>query len=223
MFVIHIRSLDEETIARRIYEEQKEKLLPGLVEETRIICQDLEVEDCNTTRLSYTAYRTLVTKACHITNEKRLRRQASGVKCERMLTESYGRKAYIQDRTISEARNWFRTRFFLQPFAGNYSKDKRYAKTNWLCRCKGAKEEESHIMSGHCEVYGDLQSQFGDLGEDKNLVRFFQAVLDRREGLEEEDRLRQSSTAVDVARSDPGDGIRTSRPRDLRPSGLNHL
>ena len=51
-------------------------------------------------------------------------------------------------------------------------------------------------MSGQCEVYGDLKSQFGDLQEDKNLVNYFQAVLDRRDSLEEEDRRQQSSTAA---------------------------
>ena len=41
-------------------------------------------------------------------------------------------------------------------------------------------------------MYGGLRTQFGDLGEDRNLVAYFTAVLDRREELEEEDRTRQS-------------------------------
>ena len=43
-------------------------------------------------------------------------------------------------------------------------------------------------MTGNCQVYGDLKSQFGDLQEDANLVEFFKAVLDRRDMLEDEDR-----------------------------------
>ena len=43
-------------------------------------------------------------------------------------------------------------------------------------------------MSGNCLVYSDLRSQFGDLREDKNLVNYFRAVLNRRDTLEEEDR-----------------------------------
>ena len=79
------------------------------------------------------------------------------------------------------------------------------------------REEESHITSGSCEVYGDLTDQFGDLSEDQNLVDFFRAVLDRREDLEEEDRKQQSSTADVIARPDSGDTDRTSRLRDLPP------
>ena len=43
-------------------------------------------------------------------------------------------------------------------------------------------------MSGKCKVYRDLKENFGDLNEDDNLVNFFQAVLERRDNLEEGDR-----------------------------------
>ena len=58
---------------------------------------------------------------------------------------------------------------------------KKFSKTNRMCQCLKTVEEEGHIVSGQCEVYGDLRSQFGDLQEDKNLVQYFQAVLDRRD------------------------------------------
>ena len=72
-------------------------------------------------------------------------------------------------------------------------------------------------MSGQCEVYGDLRSQFGDLQEDKNLVQYFQAVLDRRDILEEEDRRQHSSTAAVGASLISGDRERTSHPGSKTP------
>ena len=72
-------------------------------------------------------------------------------------------------------------------------------------------------MSGRCEVYSDLRLQFGDLHEDKNLVRYFQAVLDRRDSLEEEDRRQQSSTAAVGASPNSGDRERTSHPGSNTP------
>ena len=75
------------------------------------------------------------------------------------------------------------------------------------------REEEGHIISGQCEVYSDLRAQFGDLKEDKNLVMYFQAVLDRRDTLDEEDRRQQSSTAAVGAKPVPGNRDRTSQPR----------
>ena len=73
-------------------------------------------------------------------------------------------------------------------------------------------EVEGHIIRGQCEVYGDLRSQFGNLEDDNNLVMYFQAVLDRRDNLEEEDRRQQSSTAAVGARSIPGNRDGTSQP-----------
>ena len=70
-------------------------------------------------------------------------------------------------------------------------------------------------MSGSCEVYSDLRTQFGDLGEDRNLAEFFRAVLDRRDTLEEEDRKWQPSSATVVASSVPGNRDRTSRSGDF--------
>jgi hypothetical protein len=217
MLVIHIRSLDEKTLARLTYDEQKDKQLPGLVRETRIICQELNIEDCNETQLNKSNFRSLLIKACHSKNEERIIIGASEVKCARLKTEEYGRKSYIQEQTISQCRKWFRTRFGLQEFAGNYSHNKKFSKTNWMCRCLKEVEKEGHIVSGQCEVYGDLRSQFGDLQEDKNLVQYFQAVLDRRDSLEEEDRRQRSSTAAVGASPVSGDRERTSHPGSNTP------
>ena len=82
----------------------------------------------------------------------------------------------------------FRTRFGLQPFAGNYSNDRRYYRTNWLCRCQMYREEESHLLSGNCEVYGDIRRRYDNLDDDANLVQFFNEVLQMREALEEKEK-----------------------------------
>ena len=133
MFVFHLRSLDENSLARRTYLEQKEHNLPGLFQETKQICLKLTIEDCNETNNDKESYRSLVVKACHVLNEKRILLAASDVKCSRIKEEKYGRKSYIQTQNIEQCRSWFRTRFGLQFFAGNYSHDKKYFKTNWMC------------------------------------------------------------------------------------------
>ena len=92
MMVLHIRSLDEETLAYRIYKEQQEKSWPGLAMETKQICEDLGVTDCNSTTLSKHKYRKIVTEACHERNRQMLLSAATEVKCARMKTEEYGKK-----------------------------------------------------------------------------------------------------------------------------------
>ena len=86
----------------------------------------------------------------------------------------------------------FKTRYGMLPFAGNYSKDKRFARNHWLCWCGEEKEEESHLISGDCEIYGDIRRKYGDLDDDNKLVKFFNEVLARRDELEEEEDKRNS-------------------------------
>ena len=115
-------------------------------------------------------------------NEKRLKKQAEGKKkCERINTEKYEKKSYIENGKIHNVRQLFKTRYGLMPFAGNYSRDKRFARTNWLCRCGRAKEEEQHILSGNCEVYGEIRAAYPNFNDDEQLVKFFCEVLAMRD------------------------------------------
>ena len=91
MLIIHIRSLDENALARRVYEEQKKNSWPGLASETSLLCQTLSIEDCNLTKLGKTSYRKILLPACHKKNEEKLRNFAKG-KCERINHEEYGKK-----------------------------------------------------------------------------------------------------------------------------------
>ena len=45
-------------------------------------------------------------------------------------------------------------------------------------------------------MYGVLKDSFKDLNEDDNLVKFFLAVLERRDNIEEEERLCQETQGV---------------------------
>ena len=186
MLMLHIRRLNGSTLANKIYEEQRAKQWPGLAEETKSICQKLDIECVHETNLKTKKYRKIVLKACHKKNKERLKRQAEGKeKCWRIAEDDYGKKAYIKNENIQQVRDMFRTRFGLQPFAGNYSKDRRFARTNWLCRCQMFREEESHLLSGNCEVYGDIRRRYDNLDDDANLVQFFNEVLQMRDALEE--------------------------------------
>lgn len=188
MMVIHLRSLDEHTLARKIYEEQKENRWPGLAKETGEICKDWGIEDCNASNMPKKKYRELAKLACMVKDEASLRKMGEGKeKCTRILKDCYGRKKYLNACTIKEARDMYRTRVSMMPFAGNYGHNKHYAGTNWLCRCSTAREEERHLTAGECPVYGDL-AEGCDFESDSDLKEFFMAVLARRDALDEADR-----------------------------------
>ena len=145
----------------------------------------MNIQDCNETFLNKKDYRQLVIDACHQKNWEKLLFSARG-KCERLKWEKYEKKEYISKKTIQSVRVQFRTRFGLQRFAGNYSKDQSFAKSNWLCKCLKSREEENHLMSGECEVYGDITRRYTDLTDDENLVSLFTEILDRRNQLDKQ-------------------------------------
>ena len=134
-------------------------------------------------------------------NEKILLSQAKG-KCDRLNYEKYGKKEYLHLKNIYDVRKQYRSRFGLESFAGNYSRDKRFEKTSWLCLCKKSREEEVHLLSGQCQVYGDLTHNYSDLTEDDQLVQFFSDVLARRDALET---LGGGDFTTAGANPDPGD------------------
>ena len=185
MLIMYIRNLEEESLAQKIYKQQKSKEWPGLVQETHKICHELNIENVNETKLSTKDYRKIVIEACHVANEKMIRDKAEGkTKCDRIIGEEYGTKDYIYSKQINQVRKYFRTKFGMHAFAGNYSHDKRFAKTDWLCKCSKARENEDHLISGECEVYGDLISKFGNLKNLESLTNFFDAVLKKRDSLD---------------------------------------
>ena len=92
--VLHIRKLEENSIAKSIYEEQKLKQWPGLARETKNICTVLNIPDCNETRIGKPDYILIVREAINRKNESMLRLLAVG-KCQRIVGEDYGKKQYI--------------------------------------------------------------------------------------------------------------------------------
>ena len=96
LLVLHLRSLPDKSLAKRIYVEQKQKNWPGLALETEIYCREMNIQNCNTTDLNKSLYKKNIFEACHAQNEKYLRSQAKG-KCERLAHEEYGKKTiYIE-------------------------------------------------------------------------------------------------------------------------------
>ena len=189
MLVLHVRRLTDDTLARNVYDEQRAQQWPGLAAEADEICLELGIENVHDTGLSAKAYRAVIIEACHIKNEARIKSEAEGKeKCERIFKEKYGAKEYTKNKEISKVRQAFRTRFGLQPFAGNYGHDRRFAQTEWLCCCRQAKEDETHLINGHCEVYGGVREKYGNLTNDESLIAFFNEVLSMRDKLEEGER-----------------------------------
>ena len=142
MLVFHICGLSQDTLAGKIYDEQVSNKWPGLAQEAEDICSELGVESVRKTTKSKKVYRNLLVKACHVINQDIIKRQSEGKsKCERMSREEYGKKQYVKNEQIGRVRDTYKARFGMSTFAGNFTNDKRFAKTEGLCRCKRVREE----------------------------------------------------------------------------------
>ena len=174
-------------MARRVWEDQRSFRWPGLSREVREICNKLGLEDANTTRMSKKEYRRHITTMCHLENEKRLRKAMENKdKCAIILEDGYGRKPYVSEGRPGQVREVFATRVHMLPIAGNFSHDRRFARTDWQCRCMEAREDEEHLRSS-CDLYSDIREQYGDLSSEEELVSFFRAVLKRRDEYDEQE------------------------------------
>ena len=197
MLVRHLRSLDPSTLARRIYEEQKVNKWPGLVKETMEICNEIEIADCNEDDLwkqGTKQFRKYLIDKCKVKDEKELRKLAEGkTKCDKIMAEGFGRKLYMSENILSKVRQMFYTRVKMQLFAENYKNDNRFKKTNWRCRCGLENESESHLTKGKCPIYEDLRQNYLNLDDDTQRTSFFNAVLERRGTLMEEDKRTQDT------------------------------
>jgi hypothetical protein len=183
---LHIARLDEASLARKVWEEQRMFEWPGLAAEADTIARELGVESVIETRMSKKDYRDTVTEACHKYDSIMLKeKRENKTKCSKIISEEYGRKSYFSKMMPGEVRDYFSTRVMMLPLAGNYSKDNRFRRTGWLCLC-GEREEQEHIRL-HCRKYNGIRVKYTDLLSDDNLVQFFREVLDRRDMVCEEE------------------------------------
>ena len=70
MMILHLRNLDENSLASKIYKEQREKGWPGLAKEATEICEELEIENVNETQMTKSEFKRMMNNAIKIKHEK---------------------------------------------------------------------------------------------------------------------------------------------------------
>ena len=68
LLALHLRHLDEESLAHKVYMEQLAMGWPGLATEVGEICAELGIENVNTTKYNEYDYKTILSEACHRKN-----------------------------------------------------------------------------------------------------------------------------------------------------------
>ena len=97
--------------------------------------------------------------------------------------EDCKRKDNINQKSINSVRNTFATRVMMLRFAGNFSHDDYFGRTNWQCEACDLKVTEDQVHIASCTGYEDLRRNKNIEHDNEDLVTFFQEVLDRRDRL----------------------------------------
>ena len=127
MLAHHLLSLGEDTIGRRMYEEQMASKWPGLAQEVEVMCSKLNLPKLDSCWMDAKNFRKLVTSACHKENEKRLRNLSNSIKkCSNIKKEEYGKQSYILKEKLHVARKMFKARYKMTDFANNFKNKRRY-------------------------------------------------------------------------------------------------
>ena len=96
MLALHIRRMNEGTLAKLIFDEQIANKWPGLAQEADQICQELGIVNYKVTKSTKNLYKKQLVEACHLKNEELLKEQCDGIeKCKRIFEEEYGKRTTL--------------------------------------------------------------------------------------------------------------------------------
>ena len=157
MFLHHVATLDQDSIAYQVYHTQKRLMLPGLVEECSEMLAELQV--CDITQYSPGQWETLVSKKMMDKNTndllENMKRNYKKIDHNVMKEDKLEIKSYMKNLHLSEARDRFRLRSFMtKTVKTNFSSDKKYMAELWTCWHCPQVDSQTHIKV--CPAYQKL-------------------------------------------------------------------
>ena len=134
MLVKHVRELDEDSLARLMYEEQVKNDWPGLAREATAICKELVIEDVNETKQGIKEFSKVVKEAVRAMNEIQIKKEMGDEvdrmkKMKTMRKCSVSMKEYMRTGTLYSVRKTWEVKSYMLRVAGNYPGHMRYPAT----------------------------------------------------------------------------------------------
>ena len=189
LFLHHLSTLPDESLAREIFEIQKIFEFPGLVQECRETLLKMGTTDI--TKFSKSQWKKIVNSYISGENERELldiMKSYKKINPAELASESCSAKSYLSEMYISRARLKFKLRASMTPTVKmNFMNDALFKRQMWICdgcaklscdtNSNGKLDTQQHILV--CEGYKDLR-EGKDLDKDQDLVGYFEAVIRRR-------------------------------------------
>ena len=175
VFINAIKHLDDDCLAKQIYDEQVYNKWPGLAKECSIFCSDLGLPDITQMCYSKNVWKGMVKKASLTFEKECLNKCIDNYKKLVDLRDvPYGLKDYIKTNNIKSARLMFSEKSKMIDAKMNYKNDPRYKQQAWKCDSCGDLEDQSHLRI--CKAYQQVRNKL-NLDNPNDLVQYFQEVM----------------------------------------------
>ena len=149
--MFHIKSLDDTTLAKQIYNEQVKNSWPGLTQEVNELCENMNIPNIIKSEENMTKYtwKKLVKKAVITKNTSELKEKITSYsKLDELKGETRCEiKPYMKELTMKDARLKFRLRSKMFNCKMNHSSDPKKTQSLWKCdSCMINIDTQSHIL-----------------------------------------------------------------------------
>ena len=153
--LFHISRLEKNTLARLIFENQKEYKFPGLVTEMKHWIHSLNLPDIINSRakISKKQFKNSVYKAIKDKCEDELKQgilTSKKLKDGPLKNEQFEKKTYLTEFPLNNVRQNFKFRTGMFDAKFNYKHDPKYADELWKCSsCLTQIDTQSHVLMNH--------------------------------------------------------------------------
>ena len=187
----HIATLPGDSLAREMYEVQKDFRFPGLLLE----CEDFLTDEGVLNLENYTPFqwKNLVKTNIYKLNRSEILEQMKPLKkisYKEHISEKCQLQPYMTKLNIAEARLKFKLKTRMTPTVRmNFQSDPEFASKLWTCpgctaqshkvqeKVEGRRDTQAHILT--CAGYAQFR-EHKDLTDDKDLTKYFSQVIQQR-------------------------------------------
>ena len=173
LLVLQIQCLEEEALARQIYRQAEENGWPGLGQEVREICQEIQIQDINKFNIDKKQLKTAIFEAHY---QDMLSQFEHSKKLKDNKDDSFrGLPEYFHDRNLSNARMKFKIRTkMVENVPVNFKNRYRYTKIGLNCVHCNVELSQNHLVI--CPERSNMRQGL-DMSKLDDLVTYFRRYL----------------------------------------------
>ena len=179
MFYHHLLNLPRDSLAFEVAQMQEILGFPGLVQESKSLIEKYGLP--HPQLYSKGHWRNLTGKAITKQNKQDILEKMKPYKKlehSKLAGEAFGRKDYIKNLNIPDARLKFSLRAKMtRTIQMNFKGEKQYKNNGWKCNSCGELDTQEHLVT--CEGYSYLRIG-KNLDQDKDLVAFYRSIIKHR-------------------------------------------